>query len=349
MTLLRSLVATALLSSNIVYASNSCHGYPLETISDPQVAGWNSKKLPQIKSMYDNIGSAALMVVKGGKVILSHGNIEKDYNVHSIRKSFLTALIGIAEDRQQIDLDKTMADFGIDDKIPLSEIEKKATFRQLIKARSGIYHPAAYETDAMAAARPKRHSHKPGEFWYYNNWDFNVSGRLYEMNTGKNIHIAFGEEIAKPLCMQDFDLSLMRYHYEEQTLYPAYPFRMTARDMALFGQLHLQQGKWQGKQILPKSWVDESMAIYSKANDNGSGSGYGYMWWITRVDNTPEYGTTIPTGTYSAFGYGGHKITVIPELDMVVVNRMNTDLKDGPRLSGDKYDQLLRLIISALN
>jgi len=349
MALLRLFITATLISSSTVYAGQTCNGYPLESISDPVAAGWNTEKLKQVKTMYDEIGSAALMVLKNGKVILNHGNTDKDYNVHSIRKSFLTALIGIAADRQQIDLNKTMAELGIDDKEPLSNIEKSATYRQLIQARSGVYHPAAYETKAMAAARPKRHSHKPGDFWYYNNWDFNVSGRLYEMGTGKNIHIAFGEEIAAPLCMQDFDLSLMRYHYEEQTLYPAYPFRMTARDMALFGQLHLQDGKWQGKQILPKGWVEESTAIYSQANDNGSGSGYGYMWWITRVDNTPEHNTTIPTGTYSAFGYGGHKITVIPTLDMVVVNRMDTDLKDGPRLSGKKYDQLLRLIIAALN
>ena len=343
------ILSSVLFLPTVAFADYQCNGYPLPSVTDPVIAGWDVDKLPAIEAMYKDINSAALMVVKNGKVILNYGNTNKDYNVHSIRKSFLTALIGIAVGRDQIDLDKSMKDFDIDDKSPLSDTEKTATYRQLIKARSGIYHPAAYETDAMAAARPKRHSHNPGEFWYYNNWDFNVAGRLYEMNTGKNIHIAFGEEIAKPLCMQDYDVSLMSYHYEDQTLYPAYPFRMSARDMALFGQLHLQDGLWLGQQVLPKGWVEESTTAYTAGDRNGTSSGYGYMWWNVRTDKEPEFGVTLPKGAYSAFGYGGHRITVLPEMEMVVVNRMNTDLKDGPKLSGMQYDRLLRLIISAIN
>jgi len=349
MKLLHSFFAVTILSSNIALADDTCGKYPLDEITDPHIAGWHTDKLSLVRDMYEQVGSAALMVVKDGKVILRYGDISQDYKVHSIRKSFLTALIGKSVARQEIDLDKSMAELGINDKDSLSATEQTATYRDLIKARSGIYHPAAYETAAMAAARPKRFSHKPGEHWYYNNWDFNVSGRLYEMKTGRNIHIAFRDEIAEPLCMQDYDLSLMRYHYEETTLYPAYPFRMSTRDLALFGQLYLQKGEWNGQQILPKGWVEESTKIYSTTDRNGSSSGYGYMWWVTREDTQRGEQEKLPIGSYSAAGAGGHRITVLPSMNMVVVNRMDTDLKGGPRLSGDKFDELLRLIISAQN
>jgi len=80
-----------------------------------------------------------------------------------------------------------MEDLGIDDKPPLSDVEKKATVSDCIKARSGIYHTALYESAGMKALKPERHSVKPGTHWYYNNWDFNVLCTIFEQLTGKKI------------------------------------------------------------------------------------------------------------------------------------------------------------------
>lgn len=72
-----------------------------------------------------------------------------------------------------------MAELGIDDNEPrLTDEEKRATVHDLLKARSGVYHPALYETARMKEKRPPRHSHASGTFWYYNNWDFNVLGTI---------------------------------------------------------------------------------------------------------------------------------------------------------------------------
>lgn len=327
-------------------AAESCKGYPLETVRKVKKAGFSKAGLANLKEALADVHSAAFMIVADGDVVLTHGDITKDYNIHSIRKSFLTALIGIAVDAGEIDLDKTMGELGIDDREPLTDEEKTATYRKLIQARSGVYHPAAYETAAMAAARPPRHSHRPGNFWYYDNWDFNVSGRLYEMHTGWPIHIAFAKKIAEPLCMQDYDIGQMRYVYEETTLYPAYPFRMSARDMALFGQLYLQDGIWDGERILPAGWVSESTRAISITGHSGTRSGYGYMWWVTATDET-EATEKIPIDSYTANGAGGHRITVLPGLKLVVVNRMDTDVRGGPRLDSARYDEILRLVLAA--
>jgi CubicO group peptidase (beta-lactamase class C family) len=81
--------------------------------------------------------------------------------------------------------------------------------------------------------------------------------------------------------------------------------RLTARDMARFGQLYLQGGLWGGEQIVPAEWVTASIAPQVSAH--GAASHYGYQWWVR------------DSGIYAAHGYRGHRIFVVPHLDMVVV------------------------------
>src|SRR5919109_1479372 len=68
----------------------------------------------------------------------------------------------------------TLAELGIDDQQSLTEAEKRATVADLLGSRSGVYLPAAKEPADMRAERPARGSHAAGEFFFYNNWDFNV-------------------------------------------------------------------------------------------------------------------------------------------------------------------------------
>ncbi|MCG8603895.1 beta-lactamase family protein, partial [bacterium] len=233
---------------------------------------------------------------------------------HSVRKSFLSAVYGTHVDDGSIDLDKSLADLSIDDKDVLTDAEKHARVRDLLKARSGVYHPAAYETAGMKRRRPKRGSHKPDSFWYYNNWDFNVLCTILERETGTDIFVDFKNRIADPIGMEDFRLMDGYHHLEaEHSNHPAYPFRMSARDMARFGLLYLRQGQWNGKQIISKRWIDESTMSYSDAGNRG---GYGYLWWIS--------GDFKSLGMYSALGVGTQMISVLPKANLVIVQRVDT-------------------------
>jgi len=282
----------------------------------PEEAGFSSEKLARARQYSDEIGSAAVMVIYDGAVVAHWGDIEKRYMCHSIRKSFLSALYGVHVADGNIDLDKTMADLGIDDEPPLTTLEKQARIRDLLKARSGVYHSAAYETEAMKKSRPKRGSHPPGTFYYYNNWDFNVLGAVFEQQTGSTIFREFQTRIAEPLQMQDFRLQDCYYHLEPQhSMYPAYPFRMSARDMSRFALLFLREGRWKDRQIITKGWVRESTTQYSTKD---STYGYAYLWWNINAEPFREL------GTYTASGYGGHWITVVPEANLVFVHRVDT-------------------------
>ena len=301
------------------------HRYPGEfwlQYATPEEAGYSSRLLQAAKDYYVMIDSAALLVIHDGAVLVSWGNVATKYMCHSMRKSLLSSLYGIYVNEGFIDMDKTMADLNIDDEPPLWEEEKQAKVRDLIKARSGVYHTAAYESPAMKAERPPRGSHPPGTFWYYNNWDFNTLGTIFEQETGLGIFDAFEERIAEPLDMQDFIKEEdTEYVFELQySLHPAYPFTMTARDLARFGYLYLRNGRWNGTQIVPEAWVEESTFPYSEGVP-GIG-GYGYMWWI--ITNPYFNGLDI----YFASGYRGHSIYVIPGADLVIVHRVDTYTSD---------------------
>lgn len=317
-------------------------GTSWEVESNVEAVGWSADGLQEARAYSDSIGSAAVIVVHEGQIVDEWGEVERKFKCHSIRKSFLSALYGISVQRGAIDPSATMGDLGIDDKNPLTEQEKTATVRMLLKARSGVYHDALYETAAMEAARPERGSHAPGTFWYYNNWDFNALGTIYEQETGRSIHQAFEDFIADPIDMQSYEASDGEYVEGEDSNHPAYPFQMTARDMARFGLLYLRNGTWDGTQVVPEFWVKESTVAYSDAEEAG---GYGYLWWVSVDGQHFEGVEKVPFGTYTARGAGGHTLAIVPDLDLVFVHRVDT-FEDNDIPYG-KVGRLLMKVVSA--
>ncbi len=319
-------------------------GAAWEHVASPQRLGWSPDKLKLAKEYSATISTAAVIIVVDGRILDEWGETATKYNVHSIRKSFLSALYGIHVRQGRIDLARSMEQLGIDDNEPsLSATEKKATVHDLLEARSGVYHPALYETPAMKASRPARGSHAPGTFWYYNNWDFNVLGMVFERSVKNSLFREFQARIAEPIGMQDYTIDDGQYVTGADSVYAAYPFRMTARDMARFGLLFLRQGVWRGNQVVPADWVKESTTSYSDAGESG---GYGYLWWVA-VNGKHFPGVVVPDGSYSARGSGGHYILVVPAYDLVIVHRVNTDIRDR-RVTAEEFGKLVRLIFEAI-
>jgi CubicO group peptidase (beta-lactamase class C family) len=304
----------------------------------PEQLGWSSEKLAAAREYSKTIDTAAVMIVDNGVVVDAWGDITKNFQCHSMRKSIMSAIIGVHVEQGNLDLSKTMTDLNIDDYEPsLTLHEKKATVGDLIKARSGIYHAALGESTLMKAMRPRRHSHPPGTFWYYNNWDFNALGTIFEQETGTKIFEEFDQRFAKPLQMEDFKISRCRYlnsdNYGDSLIseHRYYLFRVSARDLARFGLLFLRQGQWRDGQVVSSDWVRESTATHSKI---GPDSGYGYMWWTgTREGFLP--GVNINDHSYHASGWGGHKVLVLPYRNLVIVHRVNTDWK-GERVTSER-------------
>lgn len=299
------------------------------------------------------LGSRALMVVHRNETLLADGPVAEVQRIASCRKSFISALYGMAVDAGKIDLNATLGDVGIDDYSKLSDAEKKATVRDLLEARSGVYIPASAETQHMKDLRPARGSHPPGTFWYYNNWDFNVLGEIYERFTGEGLFTAIEHRLALPLGWKDFNaLEHTQWGYDPAApRFGAYGMWMSARDMARFGQLFANRGKWNGKQLISEKWIAESTQLYSTTTfPGGILGGYGYLWWlVTDRDGKTTYG--LPTGTFSAAGNGGRYITIFPGQEIVVAVQPEEHEGQPPATLFSKpetYSFLLRSILDAV-
>ncbi|UCD79783.1 MAG: serine hydrolase [Desulfobacterales bacterium] len=290
----------------------------------PEAVGWSSAELEAAQEFAQQSGCRAVMALYDGKIFFSRGNIHKNYEVHSMRMPFLSALYGIHVSRGTIDLNATLEDLHIDDIAPgLTDAEKQAQIAHLLMSRSGVYHQAAAEDQTMIDERPARGSHGPDTFFYYDNWGFNALGTIFEQETGEEIFKAFKKEIADVLGMVDFSIDNCSYQYEwDKSLHPTYHFKMSVRDMAKFGALYQRNGLWKGLQIIASEWIDESTMAYSTMADT-DGLGYGYMWKIIPEDS--EMGQMIGYPGYYHTAADGYVLVVIPDLKLVIVERYDTD------------------------
>jgi CubicO group peptidase (beta-lactamase class C family) len=339
-----------LMFSGRICAEETFPGKTWVKSSSPAAAGWSAEKLGAADDFARTLQTDTYLVVQHGKIVHEYGDTIKATNVHSMRKSVLSILIGMNVDRGIFKIDKTLSELGIGDKGGLSDIEKRATVQQLLEARSGIYHPAAYETREMFAARPARGSFKPGENWYYNNWDFNALGTIFKGFTGKNVFESLRDDLAVPLQFEDFDFSTdTKFVYESVSDHPAYTMRLSARDLARLGWLMAQNGKWKDKQLVSAKWIAESTNAYSTA---GPGVGYGYLWWVGI--NGMAFQNRFPGKVFSARGHLGQYLLVVPGLELVIVHKVDSESAGSSshflrhrEVSSAQFGRLLGLIMAA--
>ena len=288
--------------------------------------GWDTgpKAMEYYKFVRDSSVVTGLMIIQNGKIIVEYGDVKENSYIASCRKSILAMLYGKYVKNGTVNLDKTIDDLNIDDVEGILPLEKSATIKHLISARSGIYHPEGYP-GGMQEYAPARGSKKPGEYWLYSNWDFNVAGYVFEQETGKNIYDEIETQLAIPLNMQDWNRSLQKKEGNTKiSKYLAYPIWFSTRDMARIGVLMLNKGKWKDKQVIPEDWVDEMIknrTSYEEVNNNvpayrnsGTNFGYGYMWWLYQDMQDPRF-----ENAYAAMGAMGQSIAVFPRINTVIV------------------------------
>jgi CubicO group peptidase (beta-lactamase class C family) len=291
----------------------------------------------------------SLLVVKDGKLVLETyypgdditvtdrlSFTRKDFNrdtqhcLASASKSVTSILFGIAVDQGKIsDLDEKMfANFP--EYVGLSDEEKgEITLQQMLTMTSGIPwdesysfndarndlgHMAFFSPDPVRYVLEKPLTSKPGEMWVYNSGTTNLLGEILHLKTGTPL-VEYGRDnLFDPLGITSFEW--LSFPASPQMAVASSLLYLKPRDMAKIGQLYLQQGNWNGKQIVSPQWVQESTAIsvqlpidYGPAFQN---IGYGYQWWHGRF----AYGDT---DTIYAAGWGGQFIFIMPEIKTVVV------------------------------
>jgi CubicO group peptidase (beta-lactamase class C family) len=256
-------------------------------------------------------------------------------------------LYGYWVENGTIDLETTIGELGMDDIGGLLDIEKQATIHNLITARSGVYHPASNSGDNLADA-PPRGSQEPGTYMLYSNWDFNAAGAVFELLTHRNIYDEIQGQLATPLQFQDWDRSAQHKSGNlTVSVNPAYHMWISARDMARIGLLMLNEGNWDGTQVISRDWARRIVSVVTPLEEMNPISrrdgyfGYGYMWWLW--DGPRAVGPF--EGAYTARGAIGQWITVFPAIDLVLAHKTNSVY--GRTTSWESYERLIELLFEA--
>ena len=144
----------------------------------------------------------------------------------------------------------------------------------------------------------------PGELWNYNGGATAVIARLIEKGSGKPLDEFASDTLFTPLGITDYDWRAGK----DNTVSAASGLRLNIHDLAKIGRMVAMGGQFDGKQIIPAAWIDESFKPRAAAE---GGLRYGLFWWLAPMGTPPNW--------VSGFGNGGQRITINSRIDLVVV------------------------------
>jgi CubicO group peptidase (beta-lactamase class C family) len=249
------------------------------------------------------------------------------HDTHSATKSVTSALIGIAIDRSHL---KSLSDV-VFKYLPDSyesrrnEGREKITVEHCLMMASGLQWNeweapvTASENDLMVFIRSsdpigyllsKPVTTEPGTHFYYNGGTVNLLGLMIAYASDQSVQSFSSRYLFGPLGISNYRWQVVQ---PSGMTFCSGDIYITPRDMAKFGQLFLNEGKWNGTQIVSKEWVTLSTQYHISPMVSWA-DGYGYLWWLRnlRVNNR-----TI--SSFKAIGWGGQEIFVFKDLAMVVV------------------------------
>jgi CubicO group peptidase (beta-lactamase class C family) len=302
--------------------------------STPEEQGFDSGKLAEgLQTMQeDHIAIDSLLVIRNGCVVLDAYFYPYDstipHKLASVSKSFMTTLIGIAADQGKLQLDQPMVSFFPDRAIAnLDSRKEHVTVRHLTSMMNGFasgclggdeetLNAMRANPDWVQAALDRKMVKEPGTSLCYDSPGMHLLSAILQEATGMTALDFARQNLFKPLGIHEafWQSDPQGYTHGWGDLY------LKPRDAAKIGYLWLNNGVWEGEQIVSASWVADSVKAHSNAGEDS----YGYGWWVAE-------------DSYYALGRGGQNIRVYPSLNAIIVTTA----------SGADYDQIVPLLIAA--
>lgn len=344
-TMRRARFGLALIIVTIISAS-AAPQTPSQAPSRAPVPAWDWPVSTPEKEGFDGAALAGLVTdIKQGTllprlhylVVVRHGRLVLEENLHgwgpgkihmlqSVSKSFTSALVGIAIAQGAFkSVDEKVLDFFPDmkDIANLDERKKAMRLEDILTMRTGTDYNEDGESsphwrlnrlargwDKFYLDRPMLQA--PGTGFQYDSGGVILISAMLKRRTGRHAREYAIEHLFKPLGIEKFWWG----GNAEGHTHTGGGLSLSGRDAAKLGQLYLDKGRWGDLQVLPESWVRESLKMRVDLTLPGQPpSGYGYLWWIWAPDPRGKSGEFI----YAARGRFGQYIIVVPEHDMVVV------------------------------
>ena len=299
---------------------------PAEQGLDPMLVAELYFNAAELETLY------GLLVIKNGYLIaegyFNEGSIDQLSGRQSATKSFTSALVGIALDQGCLSsVDQKMMDFFPELSDQITDPRKEQiTIRDLLQMRAGYpdeertppYFEIMFFSDNwhwVPHIVDFPLTRNPGTKFQYSNLTSHILGVIVARVCDTDLMSYAQTNLFSPIDAEvgDWSADADGYNFGMSEIY------VTARDMAKFGLLYLNDGEYEGKQVLSADWVRESLQRYSEVCWGGWMScrygyfrdlGYGYQWWSARVgEHHFNY----------ASGHGGNYIVLLHELDMIIV------------------------------
>lgn len=283
-----------------------------------------NEKIAQQK--FKNITS--IVVIKEGKLLLEEyfNNTKRStlHNTRSVGKTFASTLAGIAiKDGHLKSIDQTLKEFyTLDQFSNYSSRKGDVTLKSLLTMSSGFdgsdSNPESsgneenmYPTDnwvKFTLDLPMDKTKRIGENWDYFTAGVVVLGDIIHKSVPGGLEKYAEKKLFKPMGISNYKWS----YTPQKVANTAGGIQMNALDFAKYGQLYKNQGVWNGKQVLPRHWVKESLTNYfNKPSDQ---TGYGFLFWENKYDANGK--------TYEVFqcnGNGGNKVIIFNDQPLVIV------------------------------
>jgi CubicO group peptidase (beta-lactamase class C family) len=265
-----------------------------------------------------------LLVVKDGELVaedyFNAGSVEQKALLQSVAKTFTSALAGIALDQGCVSgVDEKMIDYYADFADRIDDPRKnQITIEDMLQMRAG-YPPEEGDEELWEAVLSGDYAHlvadvpltaDPGTQFQYSNLTAHWLGIIVARACDTDLESFAQTYLLDPLGGEvgEWRKDVDGYNWAAGELH------VTARDAAKFGLLYLNDGQWEGTQVIPADFVGDSLQTYSEGAYGNIGDfrdiGYGYLWWSARIGDHP---------VNFAWGHGGQLIVLVDALNMVVV------------------------------
>jgi CubicO group peptidase (beta-lactamase class C family) len=340
------------------------------TEASPASQGVDSTRLKQaVAYLEDRLASAnsytgGLVIIRNGYLIFDNEDSHKVYETMSVSKSFLSTGLGLMIEDGTVSLGTPVKDLDprIAEKYPSAVIRHFVTMTSGYDGHHIPVHNQGYDCDAQGRCDtwdpgiPLDPIFPPGtKFRYWDEGEMELSYAL-GLAGGNRYYVRdlLRDRIANPIGMQHFDWR------DVETTVGVLPamnggLRTSARDLARFGLLFLNRGRWKDQQMIRSSWVDEATSVRVPATvpddvtlrAHGSGA-YGYNWWVNGITSGGKRSLPgAPPTTFWAAGYGTNRCFVIREWNMVIVRtgQKPVDWTDSETVFSTFLDMIGRSIL----
>ena len=299
----------------------------------------------------------ALVITVGGETVVERyldSGTQRTWDVQSVGKSVMSMLVGIALDEGRLQgVDQTLGELLPTYAAVMAPGLEEVTLHQLLTMTAGLPPdpPTSPESeDWVAEILSRGTSRPPGQGFTYSSAGSHLLSAILVQATGQSVldyaraklfdplgvdSRPAAEPVAIPQNLPEYERAGFAWPTDPQGLHLGMgSIKMTTADMVKLGQLMLRRGRWDDRQVLPESWVDESTRAHVRTN-GPIDHGYGYQWWVPAADGH---------AAYAAFGHGGQLLEVVPDLDLVVA--VSSVVTDEPGVAdADTYAAFVGAVI----